>query len=298
MLANVWAFIKANVVFLGLLAVVGLVAIVGWFHPFGWFAPTVPASAQQVQPQAQIPQQPVQQIPQQPAAQPQQVPVQQQVVQPQQQQVRPLSGSCPQPGEVWSVIGVTGTKVGSEPCAFAFNTGRKDVYIDVTCPVGFICTTSEAPSGHIFVWEGDGRAVRSKAATWRPHQGNPGLNVCDQWRREHDFGASQEPRFDEIVFFRPSAGVNCPGLPQRQVGQRSCPTSSQEAATQVGGDGSNWTQLDETSWKYRGPMVELSWPGYGRIDYGVETSPGIWKEAHLTSTGSITVDQATLKCQP
>lgn len=104
------------------------------------------------------------------------------------------TGPCPEPVTVWNQVGVTGTKVGSEPCAFTFNTGGLDTR-PIRLPRGYLATTAEGDD-LVYVQMGADNTVNAKAATLRPASGNPGLTLQELFNRERQFAASQQPRFD------------------------------------------------------------------------------------------------------
>lgn len=152
---------------------------------------------------------------------------------------------CPETGWVSGELGISITKVTSEVCSFAFNTGVKTNFIPVRLAPGFVTTTAREPDGTIYVQYGDGNTVNAGRGTFRWAKSySPELKVESEWIQEWYNGtaATQLPNFEGVV---KCIGCNIANVPANTP-SGDCPLL-----------GSIWTQSDGNfGCVYYGPNLE------------------------------------------
>lgn len=108
-----------------------------------------------------------------------------------------VTANCPKLDEARAAFGVDVTLIGTESCAYTWNSGDGS-FKTVNRASGWIINSAEV-DGLIYVRSGNGNTVQAKAATWRKMTENPGLTLELQFTLLTGFAALPQNAFASLV---------------------------------------------------------------------------------------------------
>lgn len=175
-----------------------------------------------------------------------------------------VSPLCPKLDEARAAFGVDVTLVGTESCAYTWNSGDSS-FKSVNRASGWIINSAEV-DGLIYVRAGNGETVQAKASTWRyvkPVNGNslyPGLTLEKQFELLSGYAALPQNAFASLIRCPECAGFP-PAVPAGAA--PTCPAVTGFTSSKITG-GCLYKATNPTNF-----VIPAGWQAY----YGV---PAVW----------------------